>query len=192
MGYSNLQDGVSTTVGFWKTVVDRSADPTRKTRVLWKQSDMSSPIDFTTNIYMLSHFHSFDLVPNVKISMNKIARSTVLACATLAALISISTMLGCSGVQAVDQAVIAEQILLQSYAARYELGSISNVIVKNEKDDGVSFAVTGSKQNATFVTIGKLTPNTIPICSIILEDGRQIPLFQEFLEESYKRDLESE
>lgn len=99
---------------------------------------------------------------------------------------------GCEIGTTVDQKILAKQVLMQSYAARYEFGAIFDVTVKNETKAGIIFDVKGSKQNGTFAAMGRLGPNSIPICSITLEDGRQIPLFQDFLEESYKRDLESQ
>lgn len=101
-------------------------------------------------------------------------------------------LLGCGFGEPKSQAELAETLLSKSYAAKYELGDVSEVKLLTESESGSTFEVFGSKQNGMLLTMGPLTPGSIPMCAIKLENGRQIPLFQEFLEESYKEDLESD
>ncbi len=82
----------------------------------------------------------------------------------------------------------AKQSLAESYAAKAELGDIEEVTVQKDEGLGHAFAVKGSKQNAT-MTLLSITPGGEPSGTLFLDDGRQIPLFIPFLEDSYKSDL---
>jgi len=83
----------------------------------------------------------------------------------------------------------AEKTLAESYAAKVELGHILDVTHKTNEGLAHGFEVKGSKQNAT-MTLLSITPGEEPEGTLWLEDGRQIPLFIPFLEESYKEDLD--
>jgi len=83
----------------------------------------------------------------------------------------------------------AEKSLAESYAAKAELGDITEVTHRASEGLAHSFEVKGSKQNAT-MTLLSITPGGEPEGTLWLEDGRQIPLFIPFLEESYKSDLD--
>ncbi|MEM6691866.1 MAG: hypothetical protein AAF664_20725 [Planctomycetota bacterium] len=82
----------------------------------------------------------------------------------------------------------AKKSLAESYAAKAELGEIEDVTVQRNEVLGHAFAVKGSKQNAT-MTLLSITPGGEPSGTLFLDDGRQIPLFIPFVEDSYKSDL---
>jgi hypothetical protein len=82
----------------------------------------------------------------------------------------------------------AKKTLAESYAAQAELGDIIEVTHKTNEGVAHGFEVKGSKQNAT-MTLLSITPGGEPQGTLWLEDGRQIPLFIPFLEESYKDEL---
>lgn len=82
----------------------------------------------------------------------------------------------------------AKTALAESFAAKAELGDIIAVTHKTDEGMGHGFEVEGSRQNAT-MTLLSITPGGEPQGTLWLEDGRQIPLFMPFLEESYKSDL---
>lgn len=102
---------------------------------------------------------------------------------------------GCSGEQnANDPSAVfsplefAKKTLAESYAAKAELGDITDITHKTNQGLGHGFEVKGTKQNAT-MTLLSITPGGEPQGTLWLEDGRQIPLFIPFLEDSYKLDL---
>tara|TARA_R110002049_G_scaffold72490_1_gene186918 strand:+ start:1734 stop:2084 length:351 start_codon:yes stop_codon:yes gene_type:complete len=77
----------------------------------------------------------------------------------------------------------AKKSLADSYAAKAELGEIEDVTVQKNEGLGHAFAVKGSKQNATMALLS-ITPGGEPSGTLFLDDGRQIPLFMPFLEDS--------
>lgn len=97
---------------------------------------------------------------------------------------------GClpGGGSSVDAVAFAKKTLSESYAAKAELGEVLEVTHKTDQGLGHGFSVKGSKQNAT-LTLLTIGPGGEPEGTLWLEDGRQIPLFIPFLEESYKSDL---
>jgi hypothetical protein len=82
----------------------------------------------------------------------------------------------------------AQKTLSESYAAKAELGEILEVTHKTHEGLGHGFLIKASKQNAT-MTLLSITPGGEPQGTLWLDDGRQIPLFIPYLEESYKSDL---
>jgi hypothetical protein len=88
----------------------------------------------------------------------------------------------------VDAVAFAKKTLSESYAAKAELGEVLEVIHKTDQVGGHGFSIKASKQNAT-LTLLTISPSGEPEGTLWLEDGRQIPLFIPFLEESYKSDL---
>ena len=105
----------------------------------------------------------------------------------------IALFFACSGCAREPNAVFppleyAQKTLSESYAAKAELGEILEVTHKTNEGLGHGFVVKASKQNAT-MTLLSITPGGEPQGTLWLDDGRQIPLFIPYLEESYKSDL---
>jgi len=105
----------------------------------------------------------------------------------------IALFLACSGCAREPNAVFSpleygSSTLSESYAAKAELGEILKVTQKTNEGLGHGFVVKASKQNAT-MTLLAITPGGEPQGTLWLDDGRQIPLFIPYLEESYKSDL---
>ncbi len=111
-------------------------------------------------------------------------------------LYSIGAIVLCLGVfgcapgvgSSVAAVAFAKKTLSESYAAKAELGEVLEVIHKTDQVGGHGFSIKASKQNAT-LTLLTISPSGEPEGTLWLEDGRQIPLFIPFLEDSYKSDL---
>ncbi|MEM7479490.1 MAG: hypothetical protein AAF483_31275 [Planctomycetota bacterium] len=96
---------------------------------------------------------------------------------------------GCIGSgSAFEPVAFAEKSLAESYAVKAELGEVKSVKLLKTEGSVYSFAVEGSIQNATLALLAN-KPAFETTGTLYLEDGRQIPLFIPFLEESYKEDL---
>jgi len=100
-------------------------------------------------------------------------------------------LLGCGPTQSlVDPESFAKEILADSYAARVELGVIQSIEHVHEDNTGHVFQVVGERDKAKLIIVGRLIPGTQPSSTLHLSDGRQIPLFIDFLEDAYKGDWE--
>jgi len=135
--------------------------------------------------------------PAVASEVHKSNDDTMNSFAQFARACSIAILLllgGCSSEQSTkDPSAVfsplefAKKTLAESHAAKAELGDITDVIHKTNEGLGHGFEVKGTKQNAT-MTLLSITPGGEPQGTLWLEDGRQIPLFMPFLEDSYKSD----
>ncbi len=85
---------------------------------------------------------------------------------------------------------LAQKALAESFLVKYELGEVTDVKLIKTEMPGHVFQISGTKQNAKMTYI-PVTPSG-PQGSLFLDDGRQLPLFTDFLEESYREDYERE
>lgn len=85
---------------------------------------------------------------------------------------------------------LAARLLAESFAVRGELGEVRTVTLADSPEYGYTFDVQGSQARATLSVMGELVIGTKPEATLLLEDGRRIPLFVDFLEKSYRQDLE--
>lgn len=85
---------------------------------------------------------------------------------------------------------LAARLLAESFAVRGELGDVQTVTLADSPEYGYTFDVQGSQARATLTVMGELVIGTKPEAALLLDDGRRIPLFVDFLEKSYQQDLD--